>query len=102
MSASPAQPSPQPGRNESAKERYERAVAARKAREDQERAAESAARQARAEAEAADLAARGDEGWTPVLAPPDPNKSGGRAILGILGAMALICGIIALIATLVS
>lgn len=100
MSASPSQP--RPAKGESSKERYARAVAARKAREDQARAAELEARRARAAAEAADLAARGDEGFTPVLGPPDPDKPASRAMLGILGAMLLVTGIIALIATLVS
>lgn len=106
MSASPPQPAPEPrssGKGESSKERYARAVAARKAREDQERAAELAARKARAEAEAAAFAARGDDdAWTPVLAPPDPNKPASRAMLGILGAMALITGLIAVLATILS
>ncbi|HSA50448.1 MAG TPA: hypothetical protein VLH10_10095 [Yinghuangia sp.] len=104
MSESPPQPAPQPrsAKGESSKERYARAVAARKAREDHERAAELEARRARAEAEAAAFAAQGDEAWTPVLAPPDPNKPASRAMLGILGAMALITGLIAILATLLS
>ncbi|MDI2126382.1 hypothetical protein [Yinghuangia seranimata] len=102
MSADPT-PQPQTGRTETAKERYARAVAARKAREDQARAADHDAARARAAAEAADHAAQGeDQGWTPVLAPPDPDKPASRAMLAILGAMLLITGAIALLATLVS
>ncbi|NUU22347.1 MAG: hypothetical protein HOV68_12670 [Streptomycetaceae bacterium] len=98
MSASSSEPRP-----ESSKERYARAVAARRARADQERAAELAARRARAEVEARELAARGEEdGFTPVLAPPDPNKPASRGMLAILGAMLLITGLIAVIATLLS
>ena len=104
MSASPPQPAPQPrsGKGESSKERYARAVAARRAREGQERAAELEARRTRAEVEAAAFADQGDEAWTPVLAPPDPNKPASRAMLGILGAMALITGLIAILATFLS
>ncbi|MGR6997145.1 hypothetical protein ACU686_01850 [Yinghuangia aomiensis] len=84
-------------------DRYARAVAARKAREDQARAADREAARARAAVQAAAYAARGEEGgFTPVLAPPDPDKPASRAMLAILGAMLVVFGIIAVVATVLS
>jgi hypothetical protein len=102
MPATPSTPGGEPPQ-ESSKDRYARAVAARKAREDQARAADREAARARAAVQAAAHAARGEEeGFTPVLAPPDPDKPASRAMLAILGAMLVVFGIIAAVATVLS
>ncbi|MET7305291.1 hypothetical protein [Embleya sp. NPDC005575] len=87
---------------ESSKERYERAMAARKAREERAHAEEVARSNARNEILARKAAESGaaDEFRQTVLAPPDPNKSSAKQLGGILGIMLLITVLIGIAATI--
>ncbi|MFE3204924.1 MULTISPECIES: hypothetical protein [Embleya] len=86
---------------ESSKARYERAMAARKAREERTHAEEVARSDARNEILARKAAESGDDGIRQtVLAPPDPNKSSARQLGGILGIMLLITVLIGIAATI--
>ncbi|MGW1994848.1 hypothetical protein [Embleya sp. NPDC001921] len=90
---------------ESSKERYERAMAARRARAERTHAEEVARSNARNEIlarKAAEAAASGadEEIRQTVLAPPDPNKSSAKQLGGILGIMLLITVLIGIAATI--
>ncbi|WP_161364416.1 hypothetical protein [Streptomyces sp. SID3343] len=87
---------------ESSRERYERAMAARKAREERTHAEEVARVNARNEILAREAKAAGadNEIRQTVLAPPDPNKSSAKQLGGILLIMLIITVLIGIAATI--
>ncbi|WP_406287776.1 hypothetical protein [Embleya sp. NBC_00896] len=89
--------------SETSKERYERARAARRAREERTHAEEVARSNARNEIlarKAAESGGADDVIRQAVLAPPDPTKSSARQLGRILGLMLLITVVIGIIATI--
>ncbi|MGC0415061.1 hypothetical protein [Embleya sp. AB8] len=87
---------------DSAKARYERAMAARKAREERTHAEEVARVNARNEILARKAAESGadDSIRQTVMAPPDPTKSSARQLGQILGIMLVITVLISIAATI--